>query len=453
MTADVVHFPRLSNTNFYEAARAVEEALIGQSQTNSLDPLRESDRERIHAIIEEETQRVLPSFATDSPSPQELHSVVNYVARNIFGYGPLEAPLSDPMVWEIMVNAPDAIFTRRYDTAMTPLADRFYDDDHVLRVASRLFDLAVGSHRKLDPSEGIQDAQLKDGSRLHLIHADIAKGGHLLLNIRKFNQRRSNSLHDLSADNTLSEEAVQLLRSLVRHGATIVFSGEPGSGKTTLMSACLSELDPSSRVVIAEEVFETSVSLANVAQMQVRPKRADRGEIDLRILASAFLRMAPDVAVIGEVRDKESLPFLIALSTGIQGFTTLHSSSARAALSRLKFMAQLSAAQLQDTALTQLISESIDVVVHCSRGEAGAFIDQVIAVEEARTSPGSSGFSTTPLTNLRHSKSETLRSSGEIPTRLLERIESRTVREFLFEPQSGLVDDDLVADLAARLIE
>jgi len=42
--------------------------------------------------------------------------------------------------------------------------------------------------------------------------------------------------------------------------------------------------------------------------MQTRPARADRREVDLRRLVAGFLRMAPDVAIVGEVRDREAPP-------------------------------------------------------------------------------------------------------------------------------------------------
>ena len=72
-----------------------------------------------------------------------------------------------------------------------------------------------------------------------------------------------------------------------------------------MLSCCAAELDPTLRVVTAEEVFEADVPLANVASMQTRPLRSDRKEVDLRRLVSGFLRMAPDVAIVGEVRDRE----------------------------------------------------------------------------------------------------------------------------------------------------
>ena len=87
-----------------------------------------------------------------------------------------------------------------------------------------------------------------------------------------------------------------------------MFAGPPGSGKTTLLSCTTAELDPSLRVVVAEEVFESDIPVPNVAQMQTRAARADRAGVDLRRLVAGFLRMAPDVAVVGEVRDREALP-------------------------------------------------------------------------------------------------------------------------------------------------
>jgi Flp pilus assembly CpaF family ATPase len=57
------------------------------------------------------------------------------------------------------------------------------------------------------------------------------------------------------------------------------------------------------------ETASTSVDvpLPNVGSMQTRPARADRPEVDLRRLVSGFLRMAPDVAIVGEMRDREGL--------------------------------------------------------------------------------------------------------------------------------------------------
>jgi type IV secretory pathway ATPase VirB11/archaellum biosynthesis ATPase len=46
--------------------------------------------------------------------------------------------------------------------------------------------------------------------------------------------------------------------------------------------------------------------------MQTRAARSDREPVDLRRLVAGFLRMAPDVAIVGEVRDREALPELLS---------------------------------------------------------------------------------------------------------------------------------------------
>src|SRR5215212_8221894 len=295
--------------------------------------------------------------------------VADRAYRNLAGYGPLEPLLDDPDVWEIMVNAPDAVFVRRHVGVSGYHSEVFHDDDHVVRTLTKILDDAASSHRKLDAAEGLQDAQLDDGARLHIVHGDVGRDGHVLVNIRKFTGVAYRSLDELVDRDMLDTRVAGFLRACVRARLSIVFSGSPGCGKTTLLSCCAAELDPSLRVVVAEEVFEADLPLPNVASMQTRPARPDRREVDLRRLVSGFLRMAPDIAVVGEVRDREALPLLLTLSSGVKGYTTIHAGSARQALTRLRFICQLADtnSELPLSALNVLVSEAVDLVVHCAR--------------------------------------------------------------------------------------
>ena len=170
-----------------------------------------------------------------------------------------------------MVNAPDAIFVKRHRGRSGYHDEVFHDDEHVIRILTKILDDASGSHRKLDPSEGLQDAQLDNGARLHIVHGDISRGGHVMVNIRKFTGVAFRHLDQLVERDMLSPGAAAFLAECVRARQTIVFAGAPGSGKTTLLSCCAAELDPALRVVVAEEVFEADVPLPNVASMQTRP--------------------------------------------------------------------------------------------------------------------------------------------------------------------------------------
>jgi len=329
----------------------------------------------------------------------DVEGLAERALRNLTGYGPLGPLLADDDVWEIMINGPDAVFVKRHRGPSGYHHEVFHDDEHVIRTLVKVLDRASAAHRKLDPSEGLQDAQLDDGARLHIVHGDIARGGHVMVNIRKFTGVAFRSLDELVERAMLTGAAAGFLRACVRARLTIVFAGAPGSGKTTMLSCCAAELDPSLRIVVAEEVFEADIPLANVASMQTRAARPDRPGVDLRRLVSGFLRMAPDVAVVGEVRDREALPLLLTLSSGVQGFTTIHAGSARQALARLRFICQLSDAsnELPMAALNSLVSESVDVVVHCQRTPDGPRVSTVTCVEDFAGRADSTRFTVTDV--------------------------------------------------------
>ncbi len=343
--------------------------------------------------------------------------------RNLARYGPLTDLLDDDDVWEIMINAPTEIFVRRHSGGSRYHHEVFHDDDHVARTLTKLLEDAASSHRKLDPTEGLQDAQLDDGSRLHIVHGDLSRGNHLMVNIRKFTGVAISSLDELVRRETLSPQAATFLVACVRARMSIVFAGAPGAGKTTLLSCCAAELEPSLRVVIAEEVFEADVPLANIASLQTRPARADRAEVDLRRLVAGFLRMAPDVAIVGEVRDREAMPLLLTLSSGVTGYTTIHASSSKQALTRLRFIAQLSDShQLPVAALNSLVSDAIDLVVHSERGPNGPRVTSVLAVEDLTAGADAVQFTTTELFE-RPRIDGPLRPTGLMPMRALERLQ------------------------------
>lgn len=151
--------------------------------------------------------------------------------------------------------------------------------------------------------------------------------------------------------------------------------------------------------------------------MQTRPARADRQAVDLRRLVSGFLRMAPDVAIVGEVRDKEALPLLLTLSSGVKGFTTIHAGSARQALTRLRFICQLAENDLPMSALNTLVSEAIDVVVHCTRTPDGPRVTEVISVEDLAGGAEATQFTVTPVFS-RETPDGPLTWTGQIPVRL-----------------------------------
>lgn len=398
----------------------IERAVQARAKDSALDMGSPGGLETLRDLIADEVAKWSVDYARGG-RPFDLAdpaTVAERAFRNLAQYGPLTTLLDDDDVWEVMINAPDSIFVRRHRGQSGYHHEGFHDDDHVVRTLTKLLDDSATSHRKLDPAEGLQDAQLDDGARLHIVHGDIGRDGHVLVNIRRFTGVAFRSLAELVERDMLDRHVAEFLRAAVRARLSIVFAGTPGSGKTTLLSCCAAELDPSLRVVVAEEVFEVDVPLPNVASMQTRPARRDRAEVDLRRLVAGFLRMAPDVAIVGEVRDREALPLLLTLSSGVKGYTTIHAGSARQALTRLRFICQLAdtSSELPLSALNALVTEAVDVVVHCARNNGRVQVMEVAAVEDHHGGPDATSFTLSEL--FRRERPEApLRWTGELPVR------------------------------------
>ena len=423
----------------------IERAVQERAKDIALDLAAADGNPKLRALIDDEVARWSDDFKRgrrdfDVADPELL---AERAFRNLTGYGPLEPLLADEDVWEVMINAPDDIFVRRHGGSSGYHTEVFHDDDHVVRTLTKILDDATAAHRKLDPTEGLQDAQLDNGSRLHIVHSDVSRGGHVMVNIRKFTGVAYKTLGELVDRDMLTHHAAEFLRACVRSRLSIVIAGAPGAGKTTMLSCCAAELDPSLRVVMAEEVFEADVPLPNVASMQTRPARLDRPAVDLRRLVAGFLRMAPDVAIVGEVRDREALPLLLTLSSGVKGLTTIHAGSARQALTRLRFICQLAdtSNELPMSALNSLVSESVDVVVHCARTNEGVRVTEIVAVEDFIGGPDSMQFTVTPLFARDHA-GDALAWTGNLPVRA-----DRALRESGFDARRLLNADQRQGDV------
>ena len=170
----------------------IERAVQEQAKLLALDMSAGDGAARLLAMVEEEVARWSLDYrrgsrAFDLADPV---GVVERAHRNLVGYGPLDPLLADEDVWEIMINAPDEIFVRRHVGPSGYHDEVFHDDDHVVRTVTKILDDASSAHRKLDPAEGLQDAQLDNGSRLHVVHGDVSRAGHVMVNIRRFTGQR-----------------------------------------------------------------------------------------------------------------------------------------------------------------------------------------------------------------------------------------------------------------------
>ena len=402
----------------------IERMVQSAAQSSPDDLTLEQNRNLLNRVITNEIDRWQTLNASYPLSPDTYEYITQRVISNIVGYGPLDSLFADEDVWEVIVNAADSIFVKRHSSGTSYHSDSFHDTDHLRRTLAKLLAELGVNQRKLEAYDGIQDVQLRNDARLHLVHPDLNKESTFSLNIRKYNGVKVRSIDELVERSMLSREAASFLIEAQRCGLSIVFSGPPGSGKTTLLSSLANELPAKTRVVIAEEVLETVVDLPNVTHLQSRPERGGANGVDLRRIASAFLRMSPDLAIVGEVRDSEVLPLIMTLTSGVPGYTTIHSSNARATLSRLRLLLLLSGAPLTNATASALVSEAIDIVVFASRADGTPKVREIIAIEDMAA--GSEGtFTTTTLFQMEGGR---LQPTSISPFRIRERAKARGTR-------------------------
>jgi len=122
-----------------------------------------------------------------------------------------------------------------------------------------------------------------------------------------------------------------LARLLTLPDGVVLVTGPTGSGKTTTLYACLHHLNkPDRKIITVEDPVEYQLSGIN----QV-PVRTDVG-MTFAAALRAMLRQAPNVIMVGEIRDRETAEIAInAALTGHLVFSTLHTNDAPGAVTRL----------------------------------------------------------------------------------------------------------------------
>jgi pilus assembly protein CpaF len=227
--------------------------------------------------------------------------------------------------------------------------------------------IVAGVNRTVNESNPIVDARLKDGSRVHVVLPPVALGGPSLT-IRKFPDKPLD-IETLIRIGALPVDAAALLKQLVAAKYNVFVSGGTGSGKTTLLNALSRFIPSDERVVTIEDSAELQIrTVPNLVSLETRNATTEgKGEISIRELIRASLRMRPNRIIVGEVRGAEALDMLQAMNTGHDGsMSTGHANSARDMLSRLETMA-LGGAALPLPVIRQQIASGIDIIVHLAR--------------------------------------------------------------------------------------
>jgi pilus assembly protein CpaF len=260
------------------------------------------------------------------------------------------------------VNSPDRGFIVRAGGVKEEINPALGSEEDVRALLSRV---VARAGRRIDDSSPAVDVRLPDGARLHAIAPPLAR--RTALTIRR-HRMVAEELDDLVALRTMTREGATFLGAAVEGGINILVSGGTASGKTTTLNALGRAIPSSERVVTIEETVELRLEelLPDCVALEARAANIEGlGHVSIRDLVRHALRMRPTRIIVGEVRGPEALDMLSAMNTGHEGsMGTIHANSARQALSKLRTYVLMAEEQLSNEVASEMIAETIDLVVH-----------------------------------------------------------------------------------------
>lgn len=359
-------------TRLYEVKKRIHHRLLERLDLSQLEDLDESVRateirQALGLLLEEEKEPL---------NMRERARLAREMEFEILGLGPLEPLLMDPSISDILVNRYNQVYIER--KGRLEVADvRFQDNAHLLKIINKIVS-NVG--RRIDESVPMVDARLPDGSRVNAIIPPLALDGPML-SIRRFSVQRP-SLEDLVEKGSLTAEIGEIIKSVAVARLNVLISGGTGAGKTTLLNILSGYIPATERIITIEDSAELQLQQEHVCRLETRPANIEgKGEITQRDLVKNCLRMRPDRVIVGEVRGAEVIDMLQAMNTGHEGsMTTVHANSARDALLRLETMISLSGITIQEKAMRQMISSSLDLVIQLVRHSDG--VRRMVAFSE-----------------------------------------------------------------------
>lgn len=333
--------------------------LLTDAVMKEIDGTRTLEEEQLKLLIEETIRNNASALGL---SVEERRCGKRDVFNALCALDVLQDLMDDSEITEVMVNGPSEIFYEK--------DGRLFQSDLHFSGEKKLEDviqkIASGVNRVVNEANPILDARLRDGSRVNAVLPPISLDG-AALTIRKFPKTRI-TMEKLIELGSISEEAAEYLKILVRAGYNIFVSGGTGSGKTTMLNALSDYIPEEERVVTIEDSAELQISnIPNLVRLEIRNANTEGNHaVTIRDLIKTSLRMRPSRIIVGEVRDAASIDMLQSLNTGHTGMSTGHANSPADMISRIETMTLLGE-DIPLLAVRKQIASAIDIIIHLGR--------------------------------------------------------------------------------------
>ncbi|MCM2371748.1 GspE/PulE family protein [Aporhodopirellula aestuarii] len=285
--------------------------------------------------------------SADSMLQEFTDTAIDFTETDGGGDGMDESDMDDdsaPVIRLVNLMIAEAVQLRASDIHVEPFEDRVrirYRIDGVCverEAAPRRMLSAIIARIKILSKIDISEKRRPTDGRIKITVGD--KQLDLRVSIIPTNHGQSCVMRLLDKDNIkvgtrqlgLSERDFRNFNSLIkRPNGIILVTGPTGSGKTTTLYASLNALNrPDRKIITAEDPVE--YYLPGINQVEVRHNIG----LDFGRIIRAMLRQAPNIILVGEMRDHETASMGIQASlTGHLVFSTLHTNDAPSAISRM----------------------------------------------------------------------------------------------------------------------
>lgn len=405
---DLVLVKRLQSRVGARRSKALEEF----RRNGQLPPKGEDARQHTEALLSMVLTQYESELVEDGGAPLEdeaRNRLEAALKSQLFGAGSLDQLLEDPDVEDITINGYETVFVTYANGSKARLAPIASSDKELEEIVKTISTYDGLSTRAFDVLNYSVTLRLPDGSRLHAVQGVTANG--LAISIRKHRFIKVTLLpvpglaareahlperertRDLQSQGTVDPELAAFLSALVRARKNIMIAGAVSAGKTTLLRALASEIDPVERLITVERsielgLHEDSGRHPDVVPMEERLPNIDgAGSVSLADLVRDSTRMKPDRVIVGEVLGDEVITMLNAMMQGNDGsLSTIHANSSRDVIAKIQTYALQAAERLPFEATNGLIAGALDFIVFVRRirtadGKQRRIIESIREVE------------------------------------------------------------------------